>query len=32
MGKRTWVHVVASLVLVLGSAGRTARGGEFYYG
>jgi hypothetical protein len=31
MDKRIWVHAVASLGLLLGASGGTARGGEFYY-
>ncbi len=31
MARRIWVYVIASLGLVLGSAGGTARGGEFFY-
>jgi hypothetical protein len=31
VARRIWVYAIASLGLVLGSAGGTARGGEFFY-
>ena len=31
MGRRIWVYVTVSFGLMLGSAGGTARAGEFYY-
>jgi hypothetical protein len=31
MGRKTWIYVTASVGLMLGSAGGTARGADFYY-